>query len=323
MRRVPPEDAPALSGGETPGGEAAQSEGSGSHSMSALTRMVLAALSLFLLAATPLPNPQASPVPTPENPSVGREKGDYVKQHSRESPKPDMPAGLSSPNGARGTKDNQDNSEEYSGWLLLFTAVMALATVFLAIFNWQLVRVSRDMHVAATKSAELAELALLSDRPHVVVTGMTHKPFDQDKVFHAEVSMKNIGKGPALIEEILVDVSVEPPAEPVYVHMPSIRLFVPVLEINGTDSFDTDDMSTSLNFIQWAYEEMSWGRQKLLVWGRIAYKDSLEQKYETGFGWELQIDRPFDNLPSWKGRMVLGPKAYNYDRKCERHPKQI
>jgi len=89
--------------------------------------------------------------------------------------------------------------------MLFFTAVAAFATASMAVFNYQLVQVSRDMHkatedaaTAAMKSAEVAEAALDTNRPYLFVTEVHVRAISGVRDgWVAHITLENFGSGPA------------------------------------------------------------------------------------------------------------------------------
>src|SRR3989338_3497287 len=96
---------------------------------------------------------------------------------------------------------------------------IAVATIFLAIFTCQLVKVTRNMQAATQdsakatiESAKVAQLALHADRPFLVIdisslagfvrhiTEEERKLGQEDERLRASFRLKNCGKGPAIIE---------------------------------------------------------------------------------------------------------------------------
>jgi hypothetical protein len=133
--------------------------------------------------------------------------------------------------------------------------------------------------------------------------------------------VKNIGRRPAVIEELLIDASTKAmPPEPDYKNLPWWNFFFPVIEFGETHTFSTVDMATCLAIPERDHTEVITGRKEICVWGRVLYGDTLGQRYEIGFGWILKPPRNDKAIVIAPSNMALGQTAYNYHRKWDLPP---
>ena len=141
---------------------------------------ILIASVLLLSAASPTPKP--SVVPSPRETTIGSKESKLERQATdeKQANASHAPA-IRAPDKETSANSKSDQSKDHSGWRLLFTGVAAVATALIAIFNGQLVRVTRDMVRAAEAAAQAADAALDLDRPAILVTFIeprvgTHQP---------------------------------------------------------------------------------------------------------------------------------------------------
>lgn len=227
-----------------------------------------------------------------------------------------------------------------------FNFVIAVATVFLAIFTCKLVRVTRDMHKAtqsaadaaehsatvsqrsadaAIKSAGLAELALRIERPYLPIEEIKLRGFDQQNqtsfipdlpLISATIIFRNYGRGAARIEEIIGAMKVVDGPLPVRDYSGCTELKID-REVIGADqlltTYETFSISESdRNLIRE-------GKKQLVVYGRVKYTGFTGLQYIRGFYWEME-GSVLGILPFLEHRIIPGPKTHNYDEEIDTGP---
>lgn len=187
---------------------------------------------------------------------------------------------------------------------------------------------------AAKKSAEVAELALKSDRPYLLLekaefTGVfklnsygekTGELLEQDKfrpggIFH----FRNCGKGPAILNKVCLSIITvdELPSPKDFSNCEENQITVDVLGANEhweTDSHFRGSLSYGGDSV--TYNAIVDKSKTLIAYGCIWYEDVFRTPYEIGFLWQLspphrfQIEGVFERtMPAYFHR---GPKSHNY-----------
>ena len=280
---------------------------------------------VLILALLELPFPGPAPSQEAQLSDHGQARTD-----GRHNPITDSPPTAR----AQQTVEHKPSSKEISGklhdsesscWLsllsasdviqLFFNLLMTVATVAVAIFTYQMVGINRDVHKAtadaagtaldsvtvAQESVEISKLALLSDRPYLLIDdakilgwqikdiGYPNAPPSPETVpLLVEFSMQNYGKGPAIIEEILTCVIARPPqqlpaprdyGQCVPVPLSSVRIVAP-----GQPSPFRTDSHDGLT-VSARRAELSTGQEHLIAYGCVRYQDTAHRRWETGFLW--------------------------------------
>ncbi len=224
----------------------------------------------------------------------------------------------------------------------------------------QYVKLTKDMVEAAKQSADAAQLAATAERPYLLIekanldgvvsrserqtrTGIEgallsnlmtmyanpERLNDGSRFFpNARFTFKNYGKGPALIDDLLVTISVvEALPSPrdftgcqrIAVHPEAVGTGEP---LNVKEIFSVGllgDVEEKVNAIQR-------GSKTLIVYGRLKYRDVSKNPHETGFCWIFTPPKPLaiDVLtarPDPAGQLVApilphqftrGPDSHNY-----------
>ena len=150
--------------------------------------------------------------PSAESTTSSQSEGTFVHQP------PQKPLGSTFDARSQASNPNRGHAESDTFFLIIFTAVAAVATVATALFNRQLVSVTREMvdatksaSKAADKSADAAESALHADRPFLLMSDRPEpRYFDpkarKDNVFAftmAKCCLRNFGKGPAILSKVV------------------------------------------------------------------------------------------------------------------------
>lgn len=187
---------------------------------------------------------------------------------------------------------------------------------------------------ASIKSAEVAELALKTDRPYLLIEKTEMFGVHKEKEgfsggladynsFEPRVrfTFRNFGKGPALIKEVALRLW---PLE----HIPAAGDFADCrfVEIDhaavgagGTWRLDTDMMDGIVN--QGSYDDIVRGKKEITIWGYVRYQDvfELDEPYETAFCWRLPTPFELDvgvNKPPIivVPELSRGPSTHNYTK---------
>ncbi len=172
---------------------------------------------------------------------------------------------------------------------IFFTLITTIATVYMAIFTYRLVTVTKDMHMATDAANRIAKLALDADRPYLLVEKASLQGFDDIKETDgASFTFKNFGKRPALITRIVlrldhVQVNHYPPKGDFSkcVEKPSTVYAVGAGEVFQTKTDASHGWEESLNI-----EDIRQGKRVLICYGCLYYTDAIDgAPHETGFLW--------------------------------------
>ncbi len=263
-----------------------------------LSLAVIVASALLLSSAQSVSANSPSPRPTPQ-PNEGPALSDHK---SAEQVAPIGTPNFSQPKHQADAPKNeqQDGHDTATVIIAVFTVVMGLATVAIAVFNWQLVGVTNEMKKATADAAKAAEAALHIDRPFLLVTSITGEISHADMAennpairrfrhnLYFAVALKNYGVSPADIVEYTADVCLlDPPKPPNFRDPPPaygqpsqlndsiIGPHEPVPDrIKFSDSFDDAEYQSALD-----------DKQRFAVYGRIRYRGASDKTYDTFFYW--------------------------------------
>lgn len=179
---------------------------------------ILIASALLLSAASPSPEPSLKPSPRPaEQPNESAALGE---SQSKQSPSPINNADTrdgAPPNNDTGADQNNSDHDIADIVIAIFTVVSGVATIFIAKFNRQLVRITDEMKQAtadaaraakdsaraAEESAKLAKIALDIEKPHLVAESVELLNFAPASIrprnpVTAKFALRNHGRGTAV-----------------------------------------------------------------------------------------------------------------------------
>jgi hypothetical protein len=160
--------------------------------------------------------------------------------------------------------------------------------------------------IASKTAAEATNKALRAERPYLLVEkinlyGFPPKPpsslDDLDSAITAATfTLKNYGKGPALIEDVVVKLSIvsELPGPKDFRECKEWKATIDAVAPNGCFMVPSSlvDAGVPDEVIQAVIDKS----KMLIAYGRVRYKDVFDNSYETGFFW---INFPaLDNLRS-------------------------
>jgi len=186
-------------------------------------------------------------------------------------------------------------------WLtLVCIAISAVATVYIARFNRRLVDVTKDMEratseaaEAAKQSAQAAEAALHADRPFLLVVAIKTDIFGLgefgEKNLHFALVVRNFGNGPADITDYTAEAELFDP--PTHVRSDPAVWYGPNKGQRINDSLIAPHetvharLQTSLRTSREEYASAFSDDKRVGVHGRIRYRGSAKQTYETRFFW--------------------------------------
>jgi hypothetical protein len=273
--------------------------------------LILIASALLLSAESPSTKPNPSPLGKPN------EGAGLVQQPAQNYPLPIVVTGTpDAPEQTPTPNKSGDGGQGDSNAMIFLTAVMAGATFFIALFNWQLVGVTDEMKTAAKAAADAAEAALHVDRPFLLVTGVecTDTKFINGILTHKfAIHLKNFGVGPADIATYIAGADpLDAPysfttgetKEPALTYVPergsrlSDSLVGP-----GDEANDRIKCESILDHQLFAL--LQDGTKTLGVNGIVTYRGGAPKIYETKFFWWFYIDAD--------GRPVRYVRAARFD----------
>jgi len=220
-----------------------------------------------------------------------------------------------SPTNQRRATDQARNSDQHAStlwkiweWITGISAqavtntITAIATAFLAIFTYQLVWVTRDLHKASQSATEVARLALHTDRPYLLVTSVTAEAFKhvllgrQEPISRAKVTFQNVGTSPAELIEIVATSwkfgcfpdSDEPKWDKLLGAPLSIEK--PVVGVRET----VDPLPIQVHWTKDDIELVEGGLKRVALYGYVRYRSGSKEDYCTRFFWWFS---PLENPP--------------------------
>jgi hypothetical protein len=232
-----------------------------------------------------------------------------------------------------------------TGLQIVFSFIVAIATVFLAIFNKRLVRVTADMveinkgmhqvsaeaakateagAKAAALGAQVARLNLRADRPYLLVRQAAIEDFPDTGVAPYSLlpaspsmilSFKNYGKGPALIQRVDAALEVLSEVHPKGDYSQCIPHSVGEDAIGANQPFKLSVSSSPYGIVQAQLDDVRNGTRFLCGYGRIMYGDVFGHFYETGFCWFFRgtrFDLPGVPTVALPPTIIKGPLTHNY-----------
>jgi hypothetical protein len=184
------------------------------------------------------------------------------------------------------------------------------------------IEAARQSADAARQNVEVGKLWLQVDRPYMLVeecslsgmpdAGPVPCGLNFSEQIAASISLRNFGKGPAIIEDIcgrFVLMTVLPAARD---FTDCHEMIAPKVAMRSGEELKTLapwlDCLTVLDS-QAKCDALMLGMKKLLFYGRIRYRDVFEEQYETAFLWEYSR---FTITFFDKGFFSRGPESHNY-----------
>jgi hypothetical protein len=256
---------------------------------------VLLVLALLLSAAgnEPIkPSPKSTSAPESERPQIAQKPnaGQAVQNTARPSITP--PDQTKTPN----VSDHQNNADATAQKEATYTGLLVIVGLLAVILNYCTTKSAAD---AAKQSARAAELGLKADRPYLLVEDARIRGFPPsmpqsiadlaDAVTEAVFTLRNYGKGPALVEEIVLRVKavVDLPPPKDFTDCRKQSVVVEAVPSGGCLKIKSDFVEGFITDIDIAAIK---GRTKTLIaYGRVIYRDVFKEPYETGFFWIVEI----------------------------------
>jgi len=172
-----------------------------------LSALILIVSVLLLSAAT-----KGNETPSPRPNQKPNEHSQFTESYSGKQPTPFHTANPSDgPYRANTSNEKESRTSDTSTVVIkIFTVVSGIAAAFIALFNWQLVAVTKEMKEvtlraakAAQEGVRLGERALSIDRPMIRTEIPEMKNFyETSENIRAICKLKNWGKGPGFITEV-------------------------------------------------------------------------------------------------------------------------
>ncbi|MGC2494462.1 MAG: hypothetical protein WA410_16605 [Candidatus Binatus sp.] len=271
-----------------------------------LSVLILIVSVLFLSAENPSPKPSPSGIVKPS-------EGTSLEQqpaHNYQSPVA-LTAKPQSPNQTPNPSNSGHNSESDStGALIFLTAVMAAATIAIAVFNYQLVGVTDEMRKATNAAAAAADAALHVNRPAIVVTGIVsqvgihQRTGTPNTLVGYTPQIYNLGSGPAEIIQVFSHsrlfeayetrdgipnlAAEEPTVNDLLWDAESDRREFPRTILGAGESFE-NYMAGYTPIVNWIgpddIEKVELGEKLRAVYGLIRYRSSVKKYWTRFFYW--------------------------------------
>jgi hypothetical protein len=252
----------------------------------------------------------------PQENSAPQQAEAYSAQHSSPIRTGQTPSAINSPSGQSSTEESGTDRNQHASrlqtlreWIATISAqgffnfIVAVATVFIAWFNWQLVGVTNEMKKAtsdaaqaAAKSADAAQAALHADRPYLLVTDvlMAGSGSPTGALHVIPIKFENFGSGPADIQDYIAEPDVLPwpkpdAPDPVAWHSPEEgnRLHDSLVRAG-----ETIGIEAPIFLDEQKRQQMVDGNTKLRIEGRIRYRGAPQRQYVTKFyWWFIPIDK--------------------------------
>jgi hypothetical protein len=200
--------------------------------------------------------------------------------------------------------------------------------------NEQNLNIARQSTEAAKQSAEatrqnvtIGALALKADRPYMVlekceIQGLPKEGpivlenFSETKSFTliaAIFEFKNLGKGPAIIDEVVTHLCVVAKLPEPKDFTGCQQVFINKEAVTPNDFLKT--LSPFMDMFAFTKQEecdsVNNGTNLLIAYGRITYRDVFDARYETGFLFRY-IPAQGERLLTNAGYVWRGPEAHNY-----------
>lgn len=284
-------------------------------------------LALSLSAESSAQNPSPKIVPKPN------ESGSLIEQPAQEQPSPNgLGQPINQPTGSQPqTPSSQGSSNNDKGdsnstvmifltiGMLIATAVMAFATIKIAIFNRQLVGVTDEMKKATAEMAKAADAGLHLNRPAIVVTsikaliGIDDVSKIPNTLRGYSPEIYNIGSGPAEIIDVFsrswvfdafdfkahsLGKKLEEPRgddQEIWKFFPLDRREFPRTFLGAGECFANYQAGFAMieNWIPGDIEKVESGEKRRAVYGTILYRSSVKEYLTKFFFWYDPKSRGF------------------------------
>jgi hypothetical protein len=233
--------------------------------------------------------------------------------------------------------DAHDELTTYDVWSLVAQYLIFLATlIYASVAIYQLWAIHRQADIAAEatavakKSVEIAQLSLHLDRPYLIAHSFELGGFplanDAEGVQRAQkrgllvegrFSIKNFGKGPALINEMLVCIkAVETvPASRDYAICNQLDDFLKINVLNADSETEQGREFLYGSITPEDYGAIIVDKKTLIFYGIIRYRDVFEGIYETGFCWQYSAPGGGmgDDMPGFLYQWAGHRKTHNFN----------
>ncbi|MFZ0676869.1 hypothetical protein [Candidatus Binatus sp.] len=274
--------------------------------------LILIASALFLSAAN---NGTAE---SPSQPNQRSQTKTPAQEHdavaSQAPPVSNQPAAV--PTASAGATYIYNQYKQSSPWGDLPTWLEALATILLVIYAaWQTSFVDRSTK-AAEDAAKAATLALNAERPYLLpVQAEDNLPA---LLQIATVTIKNFGKGPAIISEIVAHFGLDDPAFPIPADfsrcVPVTRITRKVISPDDSLTFDVETKEDLREAIHMTVPSFMVIDLRLTLRGIIRYQDVFKQPHTTTFGFQYippVLRVKWQGLPPTYHQVFQNNAAYN------------
>lgn len=214
----------------------------------------------------------------------------------------------------------------YTGWQAIFTLVLIVVGIFqLGFFVWQLRLIQKslaDTKIAAQAAKINADAALeqakaitLSERAYV---GMSHTPPGliqlppPDSVYKVEMEIRNVGRTPATITDVVLDVSVLDETESLAailkypVNAPGLA---PEIFLYADGFFFAERRFPISGDVM---DDIQTHKKTLILFGYVDYIDQFGRRHRSGYARRYNPADKNGNLH------IAIKKGYNYDRERQR-----
>lgn len=158
-------------------------------------------------------------------------------------------------------------------WIALFTVVLAIATILLAIFTGKLWSATKKL----VQGAE--ETACRQLRAYICISGANILATKTPDVFYIRIQIKNVGMTPAykFVGHMNAEVSDFPGS-------PSLNLPIPPLESQSTVGADqTMDINLYYRISLSDWQAIQARTKAVYVYGRLEYEDIFGNKWYTNY----------------------------------------
>jgi hypothetical protein len=251
-----------------------------------------------------------------------------------ESPDNNSANSTETPDDEIGPTQSGGSETKDSPMMLWFVGLTAVATIALALFNFQLVRLTDEMKQATAEAAKATTLALTAERPYLFVedrhlhyTGAVGfaqmiDPRMPPTLMHIVFAYKlhNFGKGVAVVNSIHTRIVLcTGPLIPYGVmtgFMPTAakdRWHRPKNRIIGPDKRE-DQWAEGLDVPLHAWEEIINLNLAMIVVGLVRYSDVFGRSYSTKFAYLYEVPLRHDPPQANDPEGILWPLSDRHNR---------
>ncbi|MCE7886240.1 MAG: hypothetical protein DYH13_01880 [Alphaproteobacteria bacterium PRO2] len=158
-------------------------------------------------------------------------------------------------------------------WIALFTVVLAIATILLAVFTAKLWSSTKQLVEGADKTAQ-RQL-----RAYVCVSGANILPTQTPDVFYIRIQIKNVGMTPAykFVGHLNAEICNFP-------GVPNLNLPIPPLESKSTVGADqTMDINLFYRISAADWQAIQARTKAIYAYGRLDYEDIFGNQWYTNY----------------------------------------